>query len=119
MNEISIPRETRRWNSWAAARAAEAAGHPPVFLRFQPGGTYPSGWIVEHLRQRTDPSMIHNNGRKLFTGPRGSKARQEAQDWAGSRYGVAEWVKVPGLGGDYFPSEAVPAIRAAHKAAQG
>lgn len=103
-------------NSHDAARVAAKAGHPGVFLHFAPRQTYSSGWAVRHIQHQTDPSMIHNGGTRLFSGPRGSKALQEAMDWAGERYGVEEWVKIAGFQGDYFPKSAVAFITAARKA---
>ena len=103
-------------NSHKAARLAAEAGHPGVFLSFEAGQAYTSGWAVRHVQHQTDPSMIHNGGTRLYSGPRGSKALQEAMDWAGERYGVAEWVKIPGFQGDYFPKSAAAVITAARKA---
>jgi hypothetical protein len=105
-------------NSWNAAQAAGAAGHPALFIGYTPSARVsPGGWSVISPEFKTEPGghWMHH-GHKYFMGNRDSEALQEAMDWASKKYGVKEWVKVPGFKGDYFPAEAVPAIKAALKA---
>lgn len=102
-------------NSHDAARIAKKAGHPGVYVCYEPAGTYGYGYGVRAPGLQTDPRMIHNGGNKLFSGPRDSPALQEALQWAGHRFGVEEWVKIPGFRGDYFPESAAKVITAERK----
>lgn len=102
-------------NSHDAARIAKEAGHPGVYIAYEPAGTYSYGYAVRAIGMQTDPSRIHNGGTKLFSGPRNSHALQEAIQWAGHRFGIEEWVKIPGFGGDFFPESASKVITAERK----
>lgn len=102
-------------NSHDAARVARDAGLPGVYVGYEPQGTYGYGYAVRRPGFQTDPNMIHNGGNKLFSGPRNSHALQEAIQWAGHRFGIEEWVKIPGFGGDYFPESAAKVIIAERK----
>jgi hypothetical protein len=105
-------------NSWEAAMAARAAGHPDVFLSYRSRNGHrdvtPNGWQVIRPEYKTDPDgQWFYQYNKTFVGNKNSEALQQAMAWASDKYGVTEWVKVPGFQGDYFPAEAAPAIKAA------
>lgn len=98
-------------NTWDACQAAKAAGcrHHDITISFSPEQFASSaGWVVER-------SGTHN--RKYFPGTKAhEKGLQAAKDWAYLQYGIRDWVKIPGMGGTYFPAENAPAIKAALKA---
>lgn len=110
-------------NSYEAAKAAGKTGAPDVWLGFRASRGHrdvtPSGWQVLRPTHKTDPDgpwyYQHN---KTFIGNKADQeVLQQAKDWATAKYKLSgEWVKVPGFGGDWFPAEAVPAIKAAQKA---
>jgi hypothetical protein len=105
-------------NADNAARAAAEAGLPGIYLQHVGASAYPGGWTVNRPGFKTDPSRIHNGGRKLFMGAPSSPARQEAIDWATARYGITEWVKIPGFRNTLFPAAAAQTISDAYKAAK-
>jgi hypothetical protein len=108
-------------NSWEAAKAAGTAGHPDIFISYMPTDRMsPGGWQVISPSHKTGPDghWMHR-GNKFFMGDKRGPKLVEAMDWASERYGITEWVKVPGFKGDYFPAEAAPAIKAARKAQTG
>lgn len=107
-------------NSWEAAMAARAAGQPDVYLSYRARRGHrdvtPNGWQVIRPERKTDPDgQWFYQYNKTFIGNKDSEALQQAMAWASERYGIKEWVKVTGFGGDYFPAEAAAAIKAARK----
>lgn len=105
-------------NAANAASAATEAGLPGIYLQHVGAGAYPGGWTVNRPGYKTDPHRIHNGGRKLFTGAPSSPAKQEAIDWATKRYGITEWVKIPGFRNTLFPAASEQFILDAYKAAK-
>lgn len=73
-----------------------------------------TGWYVWSPFFHTDPNnnRLSGRGRAEFpTSFKGDRAEArilagtEAVNWATEKYGIAEWVKIPGFGSDLFPVE--------------
>lgn len=90
-----------------AARVAADAGLPAVYLL--KSGTFPygAGWTIRRPGFQTKPTNVHNGGNAHFG------VLAEAKDWAGTRYGIAKWVRIKGIEGAYFPAECKAVIEAA------
>lgn len=109
------------FNSHMAATFAGKQGFPDVWISKR-GPEYgragmPPRWLVVSPNHKTDPSDWNSGYAKTFVmcARNDPKALQKAMDWAKEQYGVEEWVKIPGFGGDYFPKEAAKAITAERK----
>lgn len=106
----------------AAKYAADHGIEYAVTVVYQPGAAYQSAaWQVLRHGYRTDRDAGHLRGfNKTFhiKGAGKAAAAEEAKVWAGERYGVTEWVKIPGLGGNWFPREVADLIKADVRAAK-
>lgn len=113
------------FNPHNACIFAAARGGTGIYLDYrpqQPGrGFVTAAWQVIRPGFKTDPNAHwQDRGHKTFTvGIGGNRAEAEARarTWAGERYGITEWVKVPGLRGALFPAGDAQIIRDALKAA--
>lgn len=95
-------------------RYSNETGLTGVYLSYrtaQKGRWFRSAaWQVIRPGYRTDPEAHWtDHGHKTFDvfrpGDQKGTRLAEAQEWAGARYGVTEWVKIPGFPGDVFPAE--------------
>lgn len=109
------------FNSHMAAQFAGKQGFPALWIdKYVSQGhrdVRSPCWVVRSPNEPLDPKNWHYGYGKNFVmwGRNDPKALQEAMDWAKERYGVEEWVKIPGFGGDYFPKVAAKAITAERK----
>ena len=116
------------FNPHNASTFAKEGGGLGVYLSFRPvqrGRAYQSAaWRVVRPGSRTAPSPDahwRDLGHKTFTiysSPDREVAEQQAREWASKRYGVEEWVKVPGLPGALYPAQDAQIIKDALKAAR-
>jgi hypothetical protein len=122
-------RAKRIFNSYdLMTRYAADTGNVGVFISYQgrPSGrmgigTIP-GWRVVRPGYKTDPQAHWSlNGCRVFTQFEHSynkdAALAAAKNWAGDRYNIADWEKVPGFGGDWFPKGALEWAKALLKGA--
>ena len=94
-------------NAYDLAKAYAAAISDALpYISFSKGGAWDfSGHRVLRSGYLTDPGNGFPHDRnKRFPGRTASgSSLAEAQAWADARYGVAEWVKLPGFTGYLFP----------------
>ncbi|MGW8431718.1 hypothetical protein ACWGJ9_11545 [Curtobacterium citreum] len=94
-------------NAFELAKAYKAAtGEAPAYITFAKGGTWDfTGHHVLRSGFLTDPNSSYPRDRnkrfpgRTATGP----SLAEAAAWADARYGMTEWVKLPGFTGYLFP----------------
>lgn len=102
-------------NAYDVASLARRHGLPDVFLNYrsvQRGRGYrPAAWQVMRASEKTDPGAFWmdygNKTFNIFGNGEKEASLAAAEAWAAERYGVTEWVKVPGVfgGGALFPAE--------------
>lgn len=100
----------------AAKYAADHGVKYAVAVVYQPSAGFQSqAWTVLRPGYHTDPDAGARRGFNktfLVMGPGKTAAADEAKAWASERYGVTEWVKIPGLGGNWFPREVADLVKA-------
>jgi len=90
-----------------AREYTKATGERPPYITYRRGGVWdPTGHTVNRVWLKKDPEDVRESGTKLFPGhtAKGTSA-DAAKAWAAEKYGVTEWVTLPGFLGDFFTPE--------------
>lgn len=109
-----------------ACKFAKERGGTGVYLGYRTQvagrGFISAAWQVVGINFETNPDAhFQDYGAKTFTvGLKRDRAtaEQEAREWAAEKYGITEWVKVPGLPGALFAKRDAEIIKAALREAR-
>jgi hypothetical protein len=104
-------------NGYDVSRLAHRAGLVDVYIAYSPSDPFRTArWGVVSTGHHVDPhGHAADYGMKVFAylGRQNKQAALErAQAWASERYGVSEWVQIPGVAGaPWFPAEVAAHVK--------
>lgn len=114
------------YNAHNACTYAAEHGGTGIYITYRPQqtgrGYLNAAWQVVRPGFHTNPDgHWRDRGHKTFNVFRSTTREEQeklAKEWASTRYGVTEWVKIPGLPYAWFPAQDRDIIKAALRAAK-